>query len=419
MKHWGLFLFALALAACHDDNQPEPQPDYYITPEDDEIEADCNGVKQRIAVSSNCDWHPGAVPEWCVVQKITADGKEYLDVEVLPNTEETSRDTTIPLLYGRRIATATLTVTQSGKEKTNMLPWSPFFSLGLASAEYELLENNVTRRYRITGQQAFVTPSFRKQIFPGNLINRHTDNRTLTDYFNKYTFNPIHYSAFVNRVLYENEAQPSLDALDEMVRQITAELPIQNHKFNFSDPVQYLSYRHLHLLGAGNLGINLEEMISGKPYTKKEMERRTGMIFTYEQTLFNITMDLPDKLICELVDEEELPNLSYINNIAYGTFALLLIESNDDFVAVKRVIKQIMSGSSLSDEDLKIRDALDVWHINFDNYGAHTIRGNYTLILKSIARIYPPTTDIIPIKFETTKLRDDSVGTMEVTFDLP
>lgn len=425
MKHWGLFLFALAFAACHDDNQPEPQPDYYITPEEDEIETDCNGVKQRIAVSSNCDWHPGAVPEWCVVQKITADGKEYLDVEVLPNTEETSRDTTIPLLYGRRIATATLTVTQSGKEPVDRLKWSLFSIYPVLynpDATYEVLEDNITRRYQISGKAVFTNPSWRKQIFPGNAISCRSDMLTLTDYQDKFTFNPITLctaAAVGSELAFRDLPEPSYEKFNEWIREITVALPKEGLGLIYNNiPTQYYSYRHLHLLGVGNLGLKLDELISGKPYTEKEMAKSTGLIYDFTYNWFSTIMDFPDKPINETISDEDRRDLRFINNVYFGITALLLVETNYGYTEANRVTRKIMKGEELNGEETKIGNDLTAYYIYFDKSGTlRTETGGRILIGKYFHDITTLEGGIVPLCF-TTFTASGNEGQMEVTFDL-
>lgn len=95
MKHWGLFLLAFSFAACQDDRPGDvpTEQTYYITPEHESVEAGSTGLQARIAVSSNCNWQVGKVPEWCIVQKTSAGEREYLDITVQYNDDETPRNT--------------------------------------------------------------------------------------------------------------------------------------------------------------------------------------------------------------------------------------------------------------------------------------------------------------------------------------
>lgn len=408
----------LAFSAC---KESEPERTYYITPAETEIEAGEAGIEKRIEVASNCDWTVEATPEWCSARKTAAAGREYMDLEVRANDHEAPREATLVLSFrgdGYTRTTASLRISQSGKEAQtdDPLAWNPFAVNNLSLAEYDLSEDGVTRSYRISGTQLFASHSFAKQVFPGNLIDRHTDNRELTDYRDKYRFNPIHIAAYSNRKLYETASSPSYEAANELAKQIIAEQPVQNFEYNYIGPIRYNSYRHLHLLGRGNLGLNLDEMITGRSYSEKEMEKRTGMIYSGCQSLFDIVMDYPEKLIQETIGGEELGALSYINSVSYGKAYLLLIESDDDFTAVKSVVNSIRRGWDLDDDERKVRDALDVRYIYFDQSGAHATRGDYTLIGNGTDR-FPP--QIIPVNFTTNKLETDAVGDMVIEFNLP
>lgn len=413
-----LFVFT----ACHED---EPDPTYRIILGETEITADHAGIRKRIEVTSDCDWRIGLVPEWCTVRKTVEGTGEFLDVEVLPNDTDNPRETTVSLTFSKdrsHNATAALSISQTGKPgPDDPMQWNPFAMNTLTSAEYELLGDNVTRRYRITGDRVFITPSFGKQVFVGNLIDRRTDNRKLTDYRDRYTFNPVLMGpAQKTGKDYWTQAVPSSDAMDKIARQLIADLPEQSLTFGFSGPVQYYSHRHLHLLGVGNLGLSLDETVSGRPYTQKEMEKKTGMIYTCSHELFRICMDYPfDKLVEEAIDGEALSDMSYVNAVSYGIASLLLVESDDDFLSVKSLLNGMFRGRGLNEEELKVRDALDVWYIRFDKYGAHPTRGNYELIERSREERNPSPTEIIPINFTTNRLEDNSVGYMEIGFDLP
>ena len=419
MKHWGLFLFALAFTACRNDGlSDKPGETYYITPEEGAIETDYAGIRKRIPVASNCDWHPGTVPEWCIVEKTTSEGKEYLDLEIRPNPGETPRETTIPLLYGRNIATASLSVSQSGKEHTDPLKWECFSINKLANAEYELSDDQITRKYRITGTVAFVAPTFMKQVYPGHLINRKADNYRLTAY-DQYTYNPITVTITSPAIKISEFPKPSFEATNELAQQAISNLSDRSVNFIADAPVQYNSYRHLHLLGMGNLGISLNQLITGRPYTDKEMARKTGIIYNYSHALFNVSMDYPEKLVEETIGKEELPDLVYINSVIYGKTSLLLVESDDDFTTVKVLISKIANNENLSDNEVKIKDKLDIWYIYFDTYGAHTIRGGSSLIGRCIEEMQSLKTGIIPLNFTVNNLEDNSVGEMEIDLELP
>ena len=419
MKHWGLFLLAFSFAACHDDRPGDipTEQTYYITPEHESVESGSTGLQARIAVSSNCNWQVGKVPEWCVVQKTSTGEREYLDITVQYNDDETPRNTEIPLLFGRGRASAFLSVSQEGKEPAPPLHWAPFPVNKLAEAGYELLEDQTTRRYRITGIQLFAAPGLAKQIYPGHLIGRRTDYSRLTAY-DRYTYNPIAVTATNSKLPPEDLPAPSYEASNALAQKIIADLPTQNGEF-CSYPVRYNSYRHLHLLGKSNLGLDLVGLINGgRPYTDKEMERQTGVIYIYAQSLFTIMMDYPGKLIEETVGGDEIADMVYINSVSYGRTALLLVESNADFTAVNRVISQIFCDTALSDSDSKIKNELTCRYVYFDNHGVHVTMGAPAYLIRRYIDEMQSAA-VLPLGFTVNEFAGNGVGTMEVELELP
>ena len=419
MKHWGLFLLAFSFTACHGDRPGDcpPEQTYYITPENDGIDAGSTGLQARIAVSSNCNWNVGKIPEWCVVKKTSAKGREYLDITVRDNDGETPRNADIPLFFGRGLASASLSVSQDGKEAVEPLQWATFPDKGPIRMESELQEDQSTRRYLITWNQLFAAPAFAKQVYPGHLIDRRTDYSRLIAY-DRYTYNPITVTVINSRFHSEDLPAPSYDATNALAQKAIAEQPTQNGEFYFY-PVRYNSYRHLHLLGKGNLGLDLVGLITGgRSYTDKEMERQTGIIYTYSRTLFSIVMDYPEKLIEETIGGDEISDMVYINSVNYGRTALLLVESDADFPEVNSVIFQIIRNTPLDDRESKIKNELTCRYVYFDNSGAHVSTGEASYL---IGRYIDGAQSgaIIPVGFTVNEFAGNGVGEMEVELELP
>lgn len=419
MKHLGFFLLTLAFVACHDDTPEQP---HYISLDESKIVTDYAGIQKRIEVTSNCDWTIRNIPQWCIIEKVVMDNTVYLDVEVLPNDTEVLREATVMLSYSHdryKTTTADLFISQTGQKKPEYDPlqWQPFAVNKFNDNKYDLLPDNVTRKYRLLAEQSFINPAFRTQVYPGHLINCHTDNRTLTVY-DQYTYNPITISAYVNRVLYEKELLPSFDGLNEMVQQITSELPTQNQQFSYIGPFQFYSHKHLHLLGVGNLGLNLDELISGKPYTEKEMEKRTGFFYNYSWEMFTIGMNYPDKLIQETISEEQLPDMSYVASMVFGRMSLLFVETNQDYTKAKGVVAKIIKNEKLSADEIQIKDDLLVYYLYFDKgNNPQTVMGGDELIGRFVSEI--SSLNITPLGFTTNKLSNNQVGNLVIEFTLP
>lgn len=410
MRTFIFFLFII-LTSCHDKAQI---PGDFITPEENMISTDCNGVRKRIAIRSNGDWSIGETPPWCIALKVAGDGTDLLEVEILPNETETLRKMTIVLTLGRK--STSIRVTQTGMEPGDPLQWHTFAFNTLTDQQYAVLPDN-SRNYSLAARQFFINPAFAGEVFPGHIIDRHTDTRSLTGH-DRFTYRPVQLSALANGTFYGQELIPSLDGFREFMQPILDELPTQSGAFHYSSPMRYHSYRHLHLLGIGNMGLSLDEVLTGKPYMTKEMAKCTGMIYNYSSELFTVLMDMPEKLIEEEVAAEELSDMLYIQSITYGRTALMLVESHSEFKAAKGVVQKIIESECLTDREGAIAEELDVCYLWFDRDGTlKTARGGRELIGRFAGEI--ATLDIVPLSFTTNRLADHTVGELQIAFLLP
>lgn len=406
-----IFFLLIILTSCHDKTKI---PGDYITPEENVIATDCNGVRKRIPVRSNGDWTIDDTPPWCIALKAAGDGEDFLEIDILPNDTETLRETTIVLTLGR--TSALIRVTQTGLEPEDPLQWHTFAFNTLTDQQYAVLPDN-SRNYSLAARQFFINPAFAGEVFPGHIIDRHTNTRSLTGH-DRFTYRPVQLSALVNGTFFGQELIPSFDGFREFVQPILDELPAQSGAFHYSSPMRYHSYRHLHLLGVGNMGLSLDEVLTGKPYTAKEMNKRTGMIYNYSSELFTVLMDQPEKLIEEEVTGKELSDMLYIQSITYGSTALMLVESDFEFKAAKGVVQKIIRSERLTDQEAAIGEELDVCYLRFDRDGIlKTARGGRDLIGRFAGEI--ATLEIVPLSFTTNRLADHTVGELQIVFLLP
>lgn len=402
--------------AC--ETNPDGPERAYITIDESEITVDYAGGKSRIAVSSNCDWDVSITPLWCPVQKVSADGREYIEVDIQPNETDAPRETVVTVSYGRKASDA-LIIKQKDRSEPTPLKWYTFPVNSFTDVVYEQPGDAPTGKYRITASQLFVNPSLRAHIFPGNPIGSHTDDILNFTTYDNFTYNPVLISAFVNGEQYLRELVPAQSGTDEMAQQIIADLPKQNLEFAYSSaPMQYTSYRHLHLLGMGNRGLRLDEMVSGEPYQSKEMTKRTGLIYTYSLKLFTIIMDIPSKLINETVSADQSRNMSYIYSVSYGKTALLLVETDSDYQAGRGVVNKIIEGEALSDEESRTKDELTIYYLYFDRTGtAQLVKGDAELIGRFGDEIN--SLGIMPLNFTVNRFEDNAVGHLTVDLKLP
>lgn len=419
MKYLQLLIVSFFIVACCDSKEI---PSYYIIPEIEQIVADYSGDYKRIAISSNCAWTIQSTPQWCVVKKVSVDNStSYLDIEITPNQTGISRQTTI-LLSGpynnqNEKTSAQIYIFQSGQEQTEeSLNWYTFAVNKFNNIEYEILPDNITRRYNINAEYAFVNPTYRSQIYPGHLINCHIKDYNLIVY-DQYSYNPITISSYINGQYFKEEIYPSLEALNKIVQEIVPEIPKLNAHFNYSGPHEYYSHKHLRLLSFGNLGFNFDELIYGVPYTKKEMEKRTGFFYNFSWNMFSIMMDYPNKLIQETIDEEQLMDMRYITHISFGRTSFLFVETNRDYTEARQVVDKLLKKENLGPNDDQIKNDLLFYYIYVDNKNLpQIIKGGDELARRFTDEIN--SLDVIPLTFTTNKLSNHAIGNIDIEFQI-
>lgn len=408
MKNWIFCGLVFVAIACE---KTGPDKKLYINLEPNTLVVGYSGGQYRISVSSNCNWEIVNAPsEWYSI--LTT--QQYIDIDIDPNTAAVAREATIQLQYND--IQAILTIFQEGMGISHdPLHWEPFPISGLTNSKYTTGKDNC-RIYQITGNEIFISPSCASQIYLGHLIDPNLDYNALTTY-DEYSYNPIHISAYVNRKLYEKDLLPSFAGMYDIVQQIIMDIPQQNISFSSISPIQYTSYRHLHLLGWSNMGLALDNLINDKPYFEEEMEKATGLIYNYAIKLFNITMDIPERLINESINNTSSETISYINSIAYGKTALMLIESNFNASEVKNTVAKIMQSEPLTPDEQNIKKDLDICYIYFDNHNVpNAIHGGDYLIKQFLEDVNK--LEITPLNFSINKLKNNTVNSFQVTFSL-
>ncbi len=399
---------AFALVSCGTDDAES-----YIKLSEPSIEADYSGVSTRIYVDSNCEWSVSEAPEWFSIEpKNDAEGP-YLTVTILPNPRYDARSAAISV-YGGGVS-ADLSITQSGITNSSSLEWHAFPVNSFA----EVSSQGGTEEYRITGTELFINAAIKDRIFHGHLIPSYLGDISDPDTDGQYTYNPITISCIANGQAYVREQQiPSIAATSDLAEEVITAVGDQNTTFTYSDtPIQYNSYRHLNLLGVGNLGLKLDELITGLSHEEAELGNRTGLIYSYCQELFTTTMDIPENLIQESLSDTEKEELSYVSNISYGRTALLVVETEYSYEVSSIAIKGYMQGADLEAEEEDVVDTADVWYVSFDGDGeAHIEAGGKALMMKYVNNI--GSGEIIPLNFSLNNYSDNTSGRFSFSLTL-
>src|SRR5690554_5928422 len=116
-----------------------------------------------------------------------------------------------------------------------------------------------------------------------------------------------------------------------------------------------------------NLGIDTVTLIVEKNDPEDEMQKAYGLIYSYNLTIFQTVMDYPMKLIENELDEDFVADhhLSYISAINYGQTAFLIVESDEAINTTKGIVRKIIAGEPLSDEENEMAEKLDVHYLAF------------------------------------------------------
>lgn len=410
-----LLLFLLIFTACDDHQQVE---DYSISLSEDKITTDYTGITQTIKVQSNDDnWNilSSSIPEWCNIEKKKS-STYNVEITISPNHTFQSREATITFIYEDK--SCSLYISQEGIQNKSSLDWHTFPVNSFSSVEYDSENNNTERNYRISANEIYINSSIKDKIYHGNLIQKKLNGISGVKETTQYSYNPITTSAFVNGKFYSRESvYPSFENTNGLYDEVKSKTPTQNISFSYqTSPIQYNSYKHLNLLGVGNLGLKLDEIITGKSYTQNELKNRTGLIYSYCNILFNTTMDLPANLIKETIPENEKKELSYISNINYGKMAFLIVETDYDYKTSTLVIGKIMKGLPLTEDEEKVKSSINANYLFFNKDGNINTTKGIDVISMFVSEIKDQ--PIIPLSFSINTYNNNSVGDFELTFKM-
>lgn len=416
-------LYIICFTSCSDDNDNKP----VISLSETDLSFGAEGGQKQVCLVANGDWFISDIPTWISIDEksgITT-SEEILTLTIETNNELGSKEATLKITRGS--VSIYLKITQREAIGDKKMEWQAFPVSSFNSVEYILGSNNTERTYTFDADYLFINPNIDKNIFIGNLINSKFEiNTSLTEY-KGYTYNPITISA---SIIYKKDLSivqmmdtPSKNALDTFVQKIIDSKPTQNETFIYTNgAVKYYSYRQLHLLGVGNLGLNLDEIISGYSYQEQEMAKKTGLVYSFKQTLFTIDMDVPEKLLKEEVKQEDLANggFSYISSISYGRIGFLLVESDADADKLKTVVDKVIDNKMLTTDDNIILNELEAYYVYFDE--GHTLKkvtGKADVIKKYFFGTTALGKNIQPLTFSVSNYPDNAIKSISFSLDLP
>lgn len=411
--------FFFGFVCCDSDTE-----NFLFTLDQTEMRVDASGGEIVVTLSTNDEWTVSTPTEWISLSHLAGDGSEEITITVKKNKKYEEREAKI--IFSGRDLTATLTIIQAAKEKKE-LTWTPMgFSYPLPKVNFTFGENNIERIYNFETYGVFVNPEVNSDIFIGGLVNRKLKAYMDIETYNGYTYLPITVSTGNVNISSFKDVIPSKETQDDIVKQILDKNPKPSASFSLNGAgVSFGSYRELHLLGTGNMGVKLDEVISGKSYMEQEMVKETGLIYSFVHTHFSIEMDLPDCIVEEEIKKEDFPegSISYILSISFGRTGLLIVETDDDEKEVKRVVNKIIQGKSgdLSKEQNDILNALNAHHVYYDETRKlQKISGNAEMVIKSyVNQITNDLYNIYPLMITVSDYFERGYAEMTYSIVLP
>lgn len=381
-----------------------------------EIISDCNGITKGITVYTSGELNISNVPDWCRIEKGIRKTDLFLKIIISPN--ETSSERIGNIILKSNDIIKHIWIVQKGINEF-FLNWStfPMNRYSYVQHQKDIDGGDV---YTIKGDKIFINSHVSQQIYHGNLFDNEVESICEFIECNQFTFKNLTVGAFVDGKSYIDRFEiPSKGKSDIFAEKIIKTIPFQNHYFNFDEsPIIYKSYKHLNLLGLGNLGLELDELISGKSYTEAEMQKQTGLIYTYSQELFFTVMDYPDKISNVEIDGEiNYLKLAYVSKITYGKTAILIVETDSDSSMAQKVVKKVLQNRPLNNNEENVKKELDFYYLFFDRNGeAVKEQGKSELAYKYVKSLKE--NNIIPLSFSLNKYSDNSVSELSFSVHL-
>lgn len=392
-----LSLLALLFSACSKDDNDTPSGNLLSISNNLETFG-INKSNQTIRLTAEQKWSITGCPNWLSLDKTEGETSTDLNLEVDSNLSLDER--TASLIIESGTEKILLQVKQRGASRNELLQWRSLQLGTFEDVQYKLDENNIERTYSFKVYEQFITPTMKNKIFVGNLVDSKLDDKFDIKEYNGYTFNPITVSTLMGNV---ETYIPSKKSEEEYVKAILKKNKTQNESFSSNSGIKYYSHRELNLIGLSNVGVALDEEIAGKSYKNMEMKKKGGVIFSFSQTIFSITMDYPDPLIKEIITKTpENADLSYISSVSYGRFGLLIAESDSDSEKLRKAVLHSIQNQTLNTEENEILLNSDFYLVKHNSsQNISIIKGGSELI--SIYKGIGENLDnIYPISFNVT-----------------
>lgn len=372
------------------------------------------GGEEIVMLTAESEWKIDDLPDWITVDPVQGNKSTKLTITVKRQNEADGRWFNILFIDKNEDVRNIFRVEQSGKKDYERIPILPTSSL-------ERIQVDNGTDYKIEARSLFVNPTIKDKIYLGNLVGHVATNYPDLSTFTGYTFNPITISttAAIDGNIVKTYV-PSRAEQDKFVREIVAEKIKQTDSWlGNNGTVEFYSYKQLYALGIANMGIKLDEVVSGASYTEKEMAKKYGLIFSFKQVFFSLIMDLPEKLIQgELKASDKASDISYVSSVQYGKIGLLIVESDTNSEVIRVLINKVLSDQSLSAEEAALIDSTNICYVYLDNNSeVQTVKERFGAI-NAYKNTGKETDNIYPVGFELSNFEDSSFSMISFSFQV-
>lgn len=392
------------------------ESDAFIELDKDVLFMSIEGDEQKVKLTTNRPWEMKNIPDWLTIDPVSGNGSTEIIFKIKENRQPDGRN--VDLVVAAENVNEKINVTQSGLKDVIRVP-----TLGMFRFEHiEFPATPEADNYEMKAKNLFVNPSIKDKIYLGNLVSHNAGSNIDIPEFTGYTFNPVDVSTSAAVRDVTTTFVPSQTAQTDFVRHIIDQNPSQQISFTIDKSgFEFYTYRLLHTVGMINLGIKLDELVSGYSYTQQEMTKKYGMILSFKQVLFSVDMDFPSQLILEELSESDLAKgVSYVSTVHYGRVGLLVVESDTDSRDVKTAINKVIGGESLTAAESNLIESADISHVYFTNDNeAHVKKGGLDAVNSYKEAIGNTKENVCMVGFGLNDFTDHSNNSISFSFKLP
>lgn len=340
----------------------------YIALDPKSISVSTDKSIQYLKVTANEPWKINSdLPDWLKISPMSGEKSAELTVYIDENKEPNSRGVNISFASIEHPATANtlLTVSQWGPVDIIRTPNLPIFKYVSITSKGTSKGNE----YDVQTYSLFVNKEIRSNIYLGNLISRSSGSNIVMPAITGFTFQPIAFTyKGSNGDIKQASMLPSISAQNEFIEEVdkTGNTP---NVFIKGYSNEFYSYRDLYAIGMFNLGIKLDELVTGASYKAKTMTRKFGVIYSFKNTLFTLTMDKPATIPMygDLKDEDKSKQVSNVSTMAYGRIGLLVVETDTYYKDLVAAIDKILEDKILSAAEQGLIEQSQISYVYFDN----------------------------------------------------